>query len=37
MKADGTLSKLDKGGLMVGIFPGLSYEEDEIVLAPGDA
>ena len=36
LKADGTLSKLDKGGLMVGIFPGLSYDEDRIVLAPGD-
>jgi len=36
MKADGTLSKLDKGGLMVGIFPGLSYDEDQVVLAPGD-
>jgi len=36
LKADGTLSKLDKGGLMVGIFPGLSYDEDQVVLAPGD-
>ena len=36
LKADGTLSKLDKGGLMVGIFPGLAYDQDEIVLAPGD-
>jgi serine phosphatase RsbU (regulator of sigma subunit) len=33
---DGSLSKLDKGGLMVGAFPGLSYDEDEVMLSPGD-
>jgi serine phosphatase RsbU (regulator of sigma subunit) len=36
LKADGTLLKLDKGGLMVGIFPDLSYDEDEVVLDAGD-
>jgi serine phosphatase RsbU (regulator of sigma subunit) len=36
LKADGTLLKLDKGGLMVGIFPGISYEEDVLTLDAGD-
>jgi len=36
LKADGTLLKLDKGGLMVGIFPDLSYDEDDLFLAAGD-
>jgi serine phosphatase RsbU (regulator of sigma subunit) len=36
LHADGTLSKFEKGGLMVGAFPGVSYEEDVIALSPGD-
>jgi sigma-B regulation protein RsbU (phosphoserine phosphatase) len=36
LHVDGSLSKFEKGGLMVGAFPGLEYEEDEIKLAPGD-
>ena len=30
------LETLDKGGLMVGIFPDATYEEEEIQLEPGD-
>jgi serine phosphatase RsbU (regulator of sigma subunit) len=37
LKADGSLEKLDKGGLMVGAFPGLSYEEDDVMLGAGDS
>ncbi len=33
---DGSLTQLDKGGLMVGAFPGLSYDEDDLMLEPGD-
>ena len=36
LHANGTLTKLDRGGLMVGAFPGLAYEEDDVVLDPGD-
>ncbi|MEP7027788.1 MAG: SpoIIE family protein phosphatase [Candidatus Eisenbacteria bacterium] len=36
LTAGGEIRKLDRGGLMVGAFPGLSYDEDEVTLAPGD-
>ena len=36
LRADGSLAKLEKGGLMVGAFPGLSFEEDTITLKQGD-
>ncbi len=34
--AAGGFEILDKGGLMVGAFPGLTYEQDDLVLTPGD-
>jgi len=34
--AAGGFQVLDKGGLMVGAFPGLSYEQDDVALVPGD-
>jgi len=37
LTGDGKLSKLDKGGLMVGVFPDLVYDEDVVTLAPGDS
>jgi sigma-B regulation protein RsbU (phosphoserine phosphatase) len=36
IRPDGGFTILDKGGLMVGAFPGLTYEQDEVVLAPGE-
>jgi sigma-B regulation protein RsbU (phosphoserine phosphatase) len=33
---DGTLTKINKGGLVVGAFPALEYEEDDLMLSPGD-
>jgi sigma-B regulation protein RsbU (phosphoserine phosphatase) len=36
LRKDGSLETLDKGGLMVGIFPDATYEEEEIQLEPGD-
>jgi sigma-B regulation protein RsbU (phosphoserine phosphatase) len=36
LSTDGTLIQFNKGGLMVGAFPGLSYEEDEVLMRPGD-
>jgi phosphoserine phosphatase RsbU/P len=36
LRKDGRLETLDKGGLMVGIFPQATYEEETIQLSPGD-
>ncbi len=36
LRRNGVLETLDKGGLMVGIFPDASYEEEEIRLEAGD-
>jgi serine phosphatase RsbU (regulator of sigma subunit) len=36
IRPGGGFSMLDKGGLMVGAFPGLAYEQDELTLAPGE-
>jgi len=36
LRKDGRLETLEKGGLMVGIFPQATYEEESIVLEPGD-
>lgn len=36
LRKDGRLETLDKGGLMVGIFPMATYEEETIQLSPGD-
>ena len=36
LRQDGRLQTLDKGGLMVGIFPDATYEEEVITLEPGD-
>jgi serine phosphatase RsbU (regulator of sigma subunit) len=36
LRRDGRLETLHKGGLMVGIFPQASYEEESIALEPGD-
>jgi hypothetical protein len=35
-RADGTMVRLEEGGLMVGAFDFASYAEEESVLAPGD-
>ncbi len=36
LRRNGVLETLDKGGLMVGIFPDATYEEEEIQLDAGD-
>ena len=36
LRKGGRLEALDKGGLMVGIFPDATYEEEETQLEPGD-
>jgi sigma-B regulation protein RsbU (phosphoserine phosphatase) len=36
LRRDGRLETLDKGGLMVGIFPEATYEEETIQLDAGD-
>ncbi len=36
LRRDGRLETLDKGGLMVGIFPQATYEEESIRLEPDD-
>src|SRR5207237_4854745 len=36
LHTDGTFTVLDKGGLMVGAFPGLTYDQDDVTMAPGD-
>jgi sigma-B regulation protein RsbU (phosphoserine phosphatase) len=36
LRKDGRIESLDKGGLMVGIFPDATYEEEMIQLEPGD-
>jgi sigma-B regulation protein RsbU (phosphoserine phosphatase) len=35
-RGDGTMARLEQGGLMVGAFDFASYVEEEAVLAPGD-
>jgi hypothetical protein len=35
-RGDGTMARLEQGGLMVGAFDFASYAEEEAVLAPGD-
>jgi sigma-B regulation protein RsbU (phosphoserine phosphatase) len=36
LRADGGKEYLDRGGVVIGIMPGVEYEEGEIVLRPGD-
>jgi phosphoserine phosphatase RsbU/P len=36
MKASGEIIRLDKGGLPVGLLPGISYDEDRVQFHPGD-
>jgi phosphoserine phosphatase RsbU/P len=36
LRKDGTIESLDKGGLMVGIFPEATYEEETVKLEPDD-
>jgi sigma-B regulation protein RsbU (phosphoserine phosphatase) len=36
MRATGEIITLDKGGLPVGLMPGMTYEEDKVVFNPGD-
>jgi len=36
LSAAGGFKVLEKGGLMVGAFPGLVYEQDDMALEPGD-
>jgi serine phosphatase RsbU (regulator of sigma subunit)/pSer/pThr/pTyr-binding forkhead associated (FHA) protein len=36
MKASGEIIRLDKGGLPVGLLPGISYDEDCVQFHPGD-
>lgn len=35
-RADGTMERMEEGGLMVGAFDFASYAEQEVALAPGD-
>ncbi|MFC1573390.1 PP2C family protein-serine/threonine phosphatase, partial [Candidatus Eisenbacteria bacterium] len=35
-RADGSMEMLERGGLLLGMLPGRSYEQETIVLAPGD-
>jgi serine phosphatase RsbU (regulator of sigma subunit) len=37
VRADGTLQKLETGGLLLGIFPIATYDEGELTLEPGDS
>jgi sigma-B regulation protein RsbU (phosphoserine phosphatase) len=37
IRTDGTLQTLEKGGLLLGMMAGLSYEYDTVVLKPGEA
>ena len=37
VRRDGSLEKLEAGGLLLGIFPLATYEEGEVQLAPGDS
>lgn len=36
VRGDGRIESLDKGGLMVGIFPEAAYDEESLQLDPGD-
>jgi sigma-B regulation protein RsbU (phosphoserine phosphatase) len=36
MRKDGALERLEKGGLVLGIFPDASFAQGEVHLAPGD-
>jgi serine phosphatase RsbU (regulator of sigma subunit) len=35
-RADGSIQRLSAGGLLLGMFPGVSYEEETAALLPGD-
>jgi len=37
LRADGTLDRLEAGGLFIGMMPGMDYDVHEARLAPGDA
>ena len=37
LRADGTLTTLSTGGLVLGAVPTHAYKEDEVALHPGDA
>lgn len=36
LRADGSSEHLDRGGLVIGIMPGSTYEEGRVALRPGD-
>ncbi|MBZ5568275.1 MAG: PP2C family protein-serine/threonine phosphatase [Acidobacteriia bacterium] len=36
LHADGTASRLDAGGTVVGLFDGVNYDETQVALSPGD-
>ncbi len=36
VRRDGTVERLEKGGTPLGLFGGMTFEEDELMLAPGD-
>jgi sigma-B regulation protein RsbU (phosphoserine phosphatase) len=36
LRADGAVSQLSQGGMVLGIFPENAYEQAELPLAPGD-
>jgi sigma-B regulation protein RsbU (phosphoserine phosphatase) len=36
LHADGTTSRLDVGGTVVGLFDGVNYDETQVALSPGD-
>ncbi|HET9695512.1 MAG TPA: SpoIIE family protein phosphatase, partial [Terriglobales bacterium] len=36
MAADGSVRRMEVGGSVIGLLPGLSYEEAEVTLRPGD-
>jgi sigma-B regulation protein RsbU (phosphoserine phosphatase) len=37
LRSDGSKEYFEKGGVVIGIMPGMKYEEGEAVLHPGDA
>jgi serine phosphatase RsbU (regulator of sigma subunit) len=36
VRSDGTALRLEKGGMPLGLLPGGTFEEEEVMLAPGD-
>jgi len=37
LRSDGTVEKLETGGMVLGVFPGRVYEEGHVSLLPGDS